>query len=296
MAGIGPILLTSASLSNWYAWHHQQSPTRCTLTVDKPWIQKLLRPLCRNSSLWSTTTRPLSSCPSSPLHSTLPPGILSLAMVCANLEEKQQCIMLTPSCYNSSEYHNKTITRIFGGNAYRGTYFLALMIFSFGVLRDHLYVLFYLYRGRGYNQTHRYQRALLEQPKQAILPKEYATIVPAVLFILGQTFVLTSTWALGITGTFLGDYFGILMDHRVEGYVFPSSLGARNTEIMPRFPFNVLRDPMYVGSTMCFAATALWYASDTCFPSTMTLTRRVGLNAQLASSSRSTFTLCTSLR
>jgi phosphatidylethanolamine N-methyltransferase len=62
-----------------------------------------------------------------------------------------------------------------------------------------------------------------------------------VLFALGQTFVLTSTWALGITGTFLGDYFGILMDHRVEG-----------------FPFNVLRDPMYVGSTMCFTATALW--------------------------------------
>ena len=53
--------------------------------------------------------------------------------------------------------------------------------------------------------------------------------------------VITSTWARGITGTFLGDYFGILMDHRVEG-----------------FPFNVLRDPMYVGSTMSFAATALW--------------------------------------
>jgi phosphatidylethanolamine/phosphatidyl-N-methylethanolamine N-methyltransferase len=62
-----------------------------------------------------------------------------------------------------------------------------------------------------------------------------------VLFVLGQTFVVTSTWSLGITGTFLGDYFGILMDARVEG-----------------FPFNVLRDPMYVGSTMCFAATALW--------------------------------------
>ncbi|KAF5329747.1 hypothetical protein D9619_009173 [Psilocybe cf. subviscida] len=137
-------------------------------------------------------------------------------------------IAFNPTAWNivaRNEYHNKTITRIFGGNAYRGTYFLALMIFSFGVLRDHLY-----------------QRALLEQPKQAILPKEYATIVPAVLFILGQTFVLTSTWALGITGTFLGDYFGILMDHRVEG-----------------FPFNVLRDPMYVGSTMCFAATALWF-------------------------------------
>ena len=65
--------------------------------------------------------------------------------------------------------------------------------------------------------------------------------MPLALFAAGQTFVITSTWSLGITGTFLGDYFGILMDSRVEG-----------------FPFNVLRDPMYVGSTMCFAATALW--------------------------------------
>ena len=61
------------------------------------------------------------------------------------------------------------------------------------------------------------------------------------MFGLGQLFVITSTLALGITGTFLGDYFGILMDHRVEG-----------------FPFNVLNNPMYVGSTLCFTATALW--------------------------------------
>ena len=67
--------------------------------------------------------------------------------------------------------------------------------------------------------------------------------VPFVLFVLGQTFVLSSTYALGITGTFLGDYCGILMDHRVEG-----------------FPFNILENPMYTGSTMCFIATALWYA------------------------------------
>ncbi len=72
-------------------------------------------------------------------------------------------------------------------------------------------------------------------------PEPLDTVVPAVLFATGQVFVVTSHWVLGITGTFLGDYFGILMDHRVEG-----------------FPFNVLRDPMYVGSTMSFAATALW--------------------------------------
>jgi len=51
-----------------------------------------------------------------------------------------------------------------------------------------------------------------------------------------------STWSLGITGRFLGDYFGIIMDARVE-----------------TFPYNVFSDPIYVASTMCFAATACWY-------------------------------------
>jgi phosphatidylethanolamine/phosphatidyl-N-methylethanolamine N-methyltransferase len=68
-----------------------------------------------------------------------------------------------------------------------------------------------------------YQRALADQPRIPMLPEPYATLIPAALFLVGQTFVITSTWALGITGTFLGDYFGILMDHRVEGYVFLSS-------------------------------------------------------------------------
>lgn len=114
----------------------------------------------------------------------------------------------------------------------------------------------------------RYHRALMVQPVSDIIPQYIATPLAIALFVMGQTFVITSTWALGVTGmskqvslfrarsldydlirrsffdagTFLGDYFGILMDHRVEG-----------------FPFNVLTDPMYDGSTMCFAATALWY-------------------------------------
>jgi methylene-fatty-acyl-phospholipid synthase len=47
---------------------------------------------------------------------------------------------------------------------------------------------------------------------------------------------------LGITGTFLGDYFGILMDEMVTG-----------------FPFNVTGAPMYWGSSMSFLGTALIY-------------------------------------
>ncbi|KAI9435457.1 phospholipid methyltransferase, partial [Lactarius indigo] len=137
-------------------------------------------------------------------------------------------ITFNPTAWNivaRNEYRNKTITRLLGGNAHLGCYFLAACIFSAGMLRDHLY-----------------RNALLEQPRVPLLPAPFDTLLPLALFITGQTFVVSSTWALGITGTFLGDYFGILMDHRVEG-----------------FPFNVLRDPMYVGSTMCFAATALWY-------------------------------------
>ncbi|KAJ7500727.1 phospholipid methyltransferase [Mycena galericulata] len=137
-------------------------------------------------------------------------------------------VLFNPVAWNivaQNEYRNKTITRLFGGNARYGCYFLAVCIFSAGMFRDSLY-----------------HRALLSQPSYALLPAPLATVLPALLFLTGQTFVITSTWALGVPGTFLGDYFGILMDARVEG-----------------FPFNVLRDPMYVGSTMSFAATALWY-------------------------------------
>lgn len=108
--------------------------------------------------------------------------------------------------------------RIFGGNSYYGCYFLAVLIFSFGVFRDHLYVAHSGSRVILMNGNS-YQRALADQPRIPILPEPYATFFPIALFLVGQTLVITSTWALGITGTFLGDYFGILMDHRVEGWV-----------------------------------------------------------------------------
>lgn len=42
--------------------------------------------------------------------------------------------------YASVEFRNKTITRIFGGNAYYGCYALTITIFSLGMLRDGLCV------------------------------------------------------------------------------------------------------------------------------------------------------------
>lgn len=64
------------------------------------------------------------------------------------------------------------------------------------------------------------------------------------LFGIGQLFVLSSFYRLGVTGTFLGDYCGIFMSERVTG-----------------FPFNVVENPMYVGSTMSFFAYSLWNSS-----------------------------------
>ena len=61
------------------------------------------------------------------------------------------------------------------------------------------------------------------------------------LFVVANILVLSSMFVLGVTGTYLGDYFGILMKARVTG-----------------FPFNIMENPMYNGATLNFLALALW--------------------------------------
>jgi phosphatidylethanolamine N-methyltransferase len=126
---------------------------------------------------------------------------------------------LTPA----KEYHNRTLTKIVG-SPYTGCYILAVTIFSLGIFRDHLY-----------------RQALDDQPYYAPL---HQPIHAYILFAAGNILVLSSMWALGVTGTYLGDYFGILMDAPVTG-----------------FPFNVTGSPMYWGSTMSFLGVALYKGS-----------------------------------
>ena len=106
-----------------------------------------------------------------------------------------------------------------------GCYGLAITIFSLGIFRDALY-----------------ERALRAQPSYPLLLSPVSQALAVALVASGNILVLSSMWALGITGTYLGDYFGILMEEMVTG-----------------FPFNVTGSPMYWGSTMSFAGTALWY-------------------------------------
>ncbi|KZM22801.1 uncharacterized protein EKO05_0001460 [Ascochyta rabiei] len=137
-------------------------------------------------------------------------------------------IAFNPTFWNiaaQSEYHNKVITNLFGGNSRYGCYALAVTIFSLGIFRDYLY-----------------NEALAAQPVSPLLQNPLVKYSAIPLFLTGNTLVLTSMWALGVTGTYLGDYFGILMDAPVTS-----------------FPFNVSDAPMYHGSTLSFLATALWY-------------------------------------
>lgn len=112
------------------------------------------------------------------------------------------------------------MTHIFGSPKL-GCYALGLTIFSLGILRDYLYT-----------------EALAEQPYH---PDFLLPTTGIVLLCIGNLLVLSSMWALGVTGTYLGDYFGILMDEPVTG-----------------FPFNVTGAPMYWGSTCSFLGTALY--------------------------------------
>ncbi|ORY90384.1 phospholipid methyltransferase-domain-containing protein [Syncephalastrum racemosum] len=139
-------------------------------------------------------------------------------------------ILFNPLFWNTvarAEYNHRVLTKLAGGNAYRGCYILAVTIFSIGIIRDILY-----------------HNALDAQPTLAVLDTPLVKAAAAVFFATGSVLVLSSMWALGVTGTYLGDYFGILMEERVTG-----------------FPFNVCENPMYVGSTLNFLGTALYSAS-----------------------------------
>lgn len=132
---------------------------------------------------------------------------------------------LRPSNALSIEYRTKFLTRLFGGNAQTACYALAATIFSLGIVRDLLY-----------------ERALRDQPSHPALEGPLVTYAAYALLAFGNVLVISSTWQLGITGTFLGDYFGILLDDIVTG-----------------FPFNITSAPMYYGSTMSFLGSALLY-------------------------------------
>ncbi|SCU79080.1 LAFA_0B00584g1_1 [Lachancea sp. 'fantastica'] len=144
-----------------------------------------------------------------------------------NLQMALFFVVFNPTFWNivaRLEYNTHFITKI-AGSAKRGCYLLAFTIFSLGIVRDYFY-----------------HQALGLQKTSAALDNDVIKTIGMGLTGVGQVLVVTSMYQLGVTGTYLGDYFGILMDH-----------------IVTSFPFNVSNNPMYHGSTLSFLGTALYY-------------------------------------
>jgi methylene-fatty-acyl-phospholipid synthase len=135
-------------------------------------------------------------------------------------------VVIVPACWNfvaRTEYRTHFLTKLFRGNKLYGCYFLAVCILAASRLRE----------WRGYE-------AIATQPTLLELDNFYLRMAAGALFVIGFILVASSFYALGITGTFLGDYFGILMDSKVEG-----------------FPFDLISNPMYFGSTLMMVAGSI---------------------------------------
>ena len=124
-----------------------------------------------------------------------------------------------------NEYRRRTLTALTGSRTV-GCYLLALWIFSSSLFRDYLF-----------------NCAIKANAGFTLFPpalEQAAFLVGSCCIAVGMVLVLSSYYRLGICGTYLGDYFGILMSERVT-----------------KFPFNVLENPMYNGSSLSFLGGAL---------------------------------------
>ncbi|XP_057264453.1 phosphatidylethanolamine N-methyltransferase isoform X3 [Pezoporus wallicus] len=122
---------------------------------------------------------------------------------------------------------------------------------------------------RGSFQGFCFTEAMKSQPKLEGLDCHWAYYLGLVILAVGTLFVITSFLALGFTGTFLGDYFGILMEAKVTS-----------------FPFSVLDNPMYWGSTAVYLGWSLMHAS----PAGLLLTAVVAVSYTIATLYEGPFT------
>nr|XP_019938292.1 PREDICTED: phosphatidylethanolamine N-methyltransferase [Paralichthys olivaceus] len=124
------------------------------------------------------------------------------------------------------EHRTRRLSRLFG-SPYLGCYCLGFIIILLNVYRSHSMTV-----------------AMKSQARWDVMDRTEVFYTGVALMGLGTLLVVSSFLALGFTGTFLGDYFGILMDEKVTG-----------------FPFNIIENPMYWGSTANYLGLALIGAS-----------------------------------
>ncbi|CAG9579406.1 phosphatidylethanolaminen-methyltransferase-lik e protein [Leishmania major strain Friedlin] len=135
-----------------------------------------------------------------------------------------------------NEYRRHTIERAVGGKKV-GAYVLAAAIFVASGVRDYAF-----HNAMAQNPSSVFPILCTQAlgPENAGVVRGVMRSVGAALMAAGTTLVVSSFLRLGITGTYLGDYFGILMDERVTA-----------------FPFSHFDNPMYIGATLNFLAASI---------------------------------------
>ncbi|GAB0196510.1 phosphatidylethanolamine N-methyltransferase isoform X1 [Grus americana] len=141
------------------------------------------------------------------------------------------------------EHKTRALSRVFG-SPYAACYCLGAVILMLNCVRSHCFT-----------------EAMKSQPKLEGLDCHWAYYSGLAILAVGTLFVISSFLALGFTGTFLGDYFGILMEAKVTS-----------------FPFSVLDNPMYWGSTAIYLGWSLMHAS----PAGLLLTAVVAISYTIA--------------
>ena len=138
-------------------------------------------------------------------------------------------ILLAPIVWNGIarlEYSTKLLSYIFGNNV-KACYFLASVITIVSRTRD---LIFFI--------------VVLRNKNEFFIPFNLNYYFGSTLFVLGLLFVITSIHKLGFLCTHMGDHFGIYLDAKVTS-----------------FPFNILENPMYMGSAIAMFGVAVFFKS-----------------------------------
>lgn len=138
-------------------------------------------------------------------------------------------VMLNPLFWNAVsrlEYRTHLVSRVTGGPR-RGVTLLAIGILSFNYLRTTLF-----------------HKVMDNHATCEPMQNVFFDALGYLFVIIGAIFVISSSYRLGFFCSFMGDYFGILLEEKVTN-----------------FPFNVVDDPMYVGSGLVYLGFAFQHAS-----------------------------------
>lgn len=138
-------------------------------------------------------------------------------------------VMINPLFWNvvsRYEYKTRTVSKALGGPK-RGCAALAACILTLNYVR-----------------TATFHKTVDQYGYWEPLNNRLVEALGYLIVTVGAVLVIVSSWKLGFFVSFMGDYFGLLLNSKVTG-----------------FPFNVVNDPMYFGSGLVYLGLSLQHAS-----------------------------------